>query len=223
MLGRAATEVAGHPHVIAASTHFLRSPDPGTVDIQMELLYSGRTASHVRAQLRQADHVCVEALLTVGHLRDSQPYWQAGLPEPSKVTFEDCIRLRPDPAVFPVPMLEQVDVRLEPTTLGWTRGAPTGAGELRGWLDLGEPLDPASLLFAVDALPPATFDIELTGWVPTLQLSAYVRGIPAPGPVRVLQRAHLIGDHRVDEACFVWDSTGRLVAQATQLAGIRLG
>jgi hypothetical protein len=39
----------------------------------------------------------------------------------------------------------------------------------------------------------------------------------------VLQRAHLMDAQRVDEACFVWDETGRLVAQGTQLAGVRLG
>jgi hypothetical protein len=39
----------------------------------------------------------------------------------------------------------------------------------------------------------------------------------------VLQRAQLIEAGRGDEACFVWDRTGRLVAQGTQLAGIRLG
>jgi hypothetical protein len=33
----------------------------------------------------------------------------------------------------------------------------------------------------------------------------------------------MIADGRLDEACFVWDSTGRLVAHGTQLAGIRLG
>ena len=81
----------------------------------------------------------------------------------------------------------------------------------------------SDLLFAVDAFPPATFDIEFSGWVPTLELTVYVRAVPAPGPVRVLQRAQLINDGRVDESCFVWDTTGRLVAQGTQLAGIRLG
>jgi hypothetical protein len=57
--------------------------------------------------------------------------------------------------------------------------------------------------------------------VPTLSISAYVRALPAPGPVRVLHRAQLIDDDRVDEICFVWDATGRMVAQSTQLAGIR--
>jgi hypothetical protein len=72
-------------------------------------------------------------------------------------------------------------------------------------------------------LPPATFEIEATGWVPTIELTAYVRALPAPGPVLVEQRAHVIAGQRVDESAYVWDGTGRLVAQGTQLAGIRLG
>jgi hypothetical protein len=121
--------------------------------------------------------------------------------------------------------MDQIEVRLEPDSSGFTTGAPSGRGELRGWLALpgDEAFDPTSLLFAVDAFPPATFDIEFSGWVPTLELTAYVRALPAPGPVRILQRAQLIDAQRVDESCYVWDRTGRLVAHASQLAGIRLG
>ncbi len=57
----------------------------------------------------------------------------------------------------------------------------------------------------------------------TLELTAYVRAIPAPGPVDVLKRVQLIEAGRVDESSHVWDQTGRLVAQATQLAGVLLG
>ena len=47
----------------------------------------------------------------------------------------------------------------------------------------GRDPDPLALLYAVDALPPATFDLSgTTGWVPTLSLTAYVRAPPAPGP-----------------------------------------
>jgi hypothetical protein len=96
---------------------------------------------------------------------------------------------------------------------------------LRGWLALpgDERFDPFSLIYAVDSFPPATFDVELSGWVPTLELTVYVRALPAPGPVRVLHRAHLIDAQRVDEVCWIWDSTGRPVAHGTRLAGIRLG
>ena len=58
--------------------------------------------------------------------------------------------------------------------------------------------------------------------VPTFQMSAYLRALPAPGPLQVLHRAHLVHGDRVDETCTVWDSRGRLVAQGHQLAGVRL-
>jgi hypothetical protein len=124
-----------------------------------------------------------------------------------------------------VAIMDEVDVRIDPATFGFAAGKPSGRGELRGWLQLpeGEAFDPTSLLYAVDAFPPATFEIEASGWVPTLELTVYVRALPAPGPVRVLHKAQLIDAQRVDEACYVWDSNGRLVAHGTQLAGIRLG
>jgi hypothetical protein len=227
ILARAATSVSVHDHVTAASAHYLHSPEPGPVLIETELLRTGRSASQVRARMEQDGRPCVEALITASQLAaDTTPFWDRGLPERSQATYEDCPRLIPSlPNGSRVAIMEQVEVRLEPDSMGFAAGRPSGRGELRGWLALpgAEAFDPASLLFAVDAFPPATFDIEFSGWVPTLELTAYVRAVPAPGPVRVLQRAQLIEAGRVDEACFVWDTTGRLVAQGTQLAGVRLG
>jgi hypothetical protein len=124
-----------------------------------------------------------------------------------------------------LPIMQHVDVRLDPAVMGFRAGRPTGAGELRGWLSFrdGHTPDPISLLYVLDAFPPATFDLAATGWVPTLTLTAYVRAVPAPGPLLVRQRAVLVEADMVDEVCHVWDSRGRLVAQATQLAGIRVG
>jgi Thioesterase-like superfamily len=227
MLARAATTISVHDHVIATSAHYLHSHDPGPVLIATELLRSGRSASQIRARMEQDGKACVEALVTASSLAaDTTPYWDRGLPERSEVSYEDCPRLIPIlPNGIRVAIMEQVEVRLEPDSSGFAAGRPSGRGELRGWLALpgAEPFDPNALLFAVDAFPPATFDIEFSGWVPTLELTAYVRALPVPGPVRVLQRAQLIESGRVDESCFVWDLSGRLVAQGTQLAGIRLG
>jgi Thioesterase-like superfamily len=227
MLARAATSTSVHDHVIAASAHYLHSPDPGPVLITTELLRSGRSASQIRARMEQDGKACVEALVTASSLAaDTTPYWDRGLPERSEVSYEDCRRLIPNlPNGMRVAIMEQAEVRLEPDSSGFAAGHPSGRGELRGWLALpgAETFDPNALLFAVDAFPPATFDIEFSGWVPTLELTVYVRALPVPGPVRILQRAQLVGAGRVDESCFVWDRSGRLVAQGTQLAGIRLG
>jgi Thioesterase-like superfamily len=227
MLGRAATSVGPHEHVIAASAHFLHAPVPGPVVVEADVLRAGRTASQVHARLSQDGRVCIEALFTTSTLDPTgEPHWAGGVPAPGTATFAESLRLPPQsPSGFEVAIMRHVDLRIEPGSLGFARGAPTGTGELRGWLALpgDEPFDPLALLYAVDSFPPATFDVELSGWVPTLELTGYVRALPAPGPVRVLQKAHLIDAGRVDEVCWVWDSTDRLVAHGTQLAGIRLG
>lgn len=227
ILARAATAVSAHDHVLAASAHYLRAPDPGPAAVETEVLRTGRSASQVRTRLTQDGKPCIEALTTIGTLEaDTKPYWTDGLPTPEVHDRASGVRLPgTTPAGVPVAIMDRVDLRIDREDASFGIGKPRGLGELNGWLALrgGEDFDPISLVFAVDAFPPATFDIEPTGWVPTLELTAYVRALPAPGPVRVQQKARLIDGQKVDEACFVWDSTGRLVAQATQLAGIRLG
>ena len=85
----------------------------------------------------------------------------------------------------------------------------------------GRPFEPISLLFVVDASPPTTFLLGLPGWVPTLELTAYVRAEPVEGPLVFRQRSRLVQGGLIDELCDVWDDTGRLVAQASQLAAVR--
>ncbi|MEV0699973.1 thioesterase family protein [Saccharopolyspora sp. NPDC050389] len=226
MLGRASARSVAHQHILAASAHYLHSPKPGPVTLTTEVLRTGRSVSQVRGRMAQDGTPCVEATFTLGTLApDAAPYWSDGLPEPVECAQADCTPVTGSAIGGPGPaIMDQVDLRIQPDDFGFGRGKPSGAGTLRGWLGLpgGEDFNPISLLYAVDAFPPATLDIALTGWVPTLELTAYVRALPAPGPVRVLHKAQLIEGNKVDEACFVWDSRGRLVAQATQLAGIRL-
>src|ERR1700677_5038019 len=68
MLARAATSMSAHPHVIAASAHYLHSPEPGPVLIKAELLRAGRSASQIRARMEQDGQPCVEALITASQL-----------------------------------------------------------------------------------------------------------------------------------------------------------
>lgn len=230
VMARAAVEAAGQEgrHVIAATCSYVAAPAVGPAQVMTEVLRRGRTASQVRARLVQEGSARVEALLTVADLGDAQPTWGDVRPVemPSE---EECLaaagerRLVP-PGMAEPPLSQVLSRAFDPATLGFVSGEPSGEGELRAWVRFagGRPVDPLALLLAVDALPPATFEVALTGWVPTLSLTAYVRALPGPGPLRVRFRAGEIVGGMVDETCEVWDSAGRLVAQSTQLAAIRM-
>lgn len=87
VMARVAVEVASgqdaHPHVVAASSHFLRSPRPGAVELTAELLRAGRTTTQVRVRMSQQGGITGESLFTLGalggrrsrlgHVRPSRP------------------------------------------------------------------------------------------------------------------------------------------------------
>jgi hypothetical protein len=212
------------PAPVAATASYLSPTPAGPAELAVTTLRSGRTSSVQRVQLHAEGEQRAEALVTLGALHEDAAPHHDGVEPMTLPPIEDCVRLTVEGPGFTVPLMGVVAQHLDPACLGWLRGAPSGAGELRGWLTLddGRPADPMSLLLAVDALPPATFDLGLGGWVPTLQLSAWVRAVPAPGPLRVRQRARLVEDGMVDETCDVWDARGRLVATGHQLAGVRM-
>jgi hypothetical protein len=234
VLARAAAQTlddVDHRHPLAASAHFLDSTSVGPATVTVDRLRVGRNVSQARARLEQNGRLCMEALLTMGRLDPAAaPVWSGEAPPPLPAPA-DCVRIQAEPpgAGFRIDMFDAIDLRLDPDRLGYTRGAPDGSGELRGWLSFDDdmPPDPVSLLFVADALPPATLTINPSGWVPTLELTVYLRALPAPGPLRVRQRVRLVEGTPgakgalADEACDVWDSRDRLVAQATQLASVR--
>jgi hypothetical protein len=216
-----------HPHPMAVSAHYVSSPDAGPAVVEVERLRTGRSVASSRLRLSQDGAVMVEALLSSGRYdAEAVPFWSApGARPPELPPLEDCPRAPADrPDGSRIGQLDHVDLRIDLATAGWAFGAPAGQAEVRAWLRRDDGGDPtaADLLVFADALPPVTFDLGLTGWVPTLELTVLVRALPAPGWVRAVQRATLLQDGWLDEECLLWDSEGRLVAQARQLAGYRL-
>ncbi len=212
-----------HPHPLSASVLYVSSPEVGPAQIAVEPLRRGRTASQLRTRLSQDGQVKVEALLTVGRLPDAGagPLFLR-TPPVDTAPPEQCRHSLPDVPGSPVriEILGQVDQYIDRRSLH----DQAFAGDLRGWIGLpaDAPFNPVSLLYACDCFPPATMTMGSVGWVPTLELTAYVRAIPAPGRLRVRQRARMLAGGLVDQVCEVWDSTDQLVAQATQLAAVRM-
>jgi hypothetical protein len=223
LLAKAAAEVSAHPHLTAISGSFSVAPEPGPVVVEVEVLREGRSLTQLRARLSQHGAPCTEALITQGTL-DGDAWW-SGI-EPIDLPAEyDCLTVPADGGGgFRVGLMEVVEQRIDPATAGFAVGQPSRKGVISSWLRLadGTDWDPASLLVALDPVPPISYDLGLTGWAPTIQMTAYLRGLPAPGPVRVRMRAGEVGGDRMDEVAELWDGKNRLIGQATQIAAVRI-
>jgi len=211
---------AAHLHATAVSTNFISPPAIGPALLTTLVRRVGRGASFVHVALSQDGVVTTEALVTVGTLRESSQLRHQSSSPPALAPVEDCLLL---PAPDSMSIHRVLELRGDLAHGEWWKLAP-GDGELVAWLKLadgGGPWNAWSLLFATDALPPATLPLGSTGWVPTLQLTSYVRRIPASDWLRARQWCVVVADGLVDERCELFDDTGEMVASASQLAMVR--
>jgi hypothetical protein len=222
---RAALEAAGQPHPLVVSAHFLTPSDPGPAELEVRRLRAGRSLSTARVTLVQEGTARLEALVTAGRIDpDAAPGWRRGSRPAGLAPVEDCLPARPElPGGVRANLLDHLDLRIDPATAGWVAGRPGGRLEMRGWVRFadGRAADPLALLQVVDALPPTSFDLGLASWAPTVELTVYLRGLPAPGWLACVVRGQLWQGGWFDEEAEVWDPAGRLVAQSRQFAGAR--
>jgi hypothetical protein len=80
---------------------------------------------------------------------------------------------------------------------------------------------PVDVLFALmcgDISVPVCYAVNRRGWAPTVQMTAYLRGMPDDGWLRVACTTTQIGQDWFDEDHTVVDSAGRIIVQTRQLA-----
>ncbi len=220
---RAVLDSSPHPYPIATSAHFLRAPRPEPAQVEVEWLKHGKAAATARATLVQGGRPMLETTVTTGALGDpGDPgalSWTGKPPRLPPIGECQDIQDAQGPRAFSG-YVKQVDIRLDPATVGWTHGEPSGTPEMRGYFQLRAPREPDAfvLALAVDSLPPVVFGLEVVGWSPTVELTWHMRAVPAPGPLRVAARCRHVSGGWFDEEAEVWDSAGRLVAQSRQIA-----
>ncbi|MEU5597879.1 thioesterase family protein [Streptomyces sp. NPDC020298] len=231
VLGRALADTLPHPDPFTISAHYLTASQPGPAVVRTETVRTGRTLSTGQASLFQYDEAGgeverIRVLASYGDLDSLPDDVRTTATPPAIPPMDQCFGPEDGPA--PVEgssaITDRLMLKLDPATLGWALGAPSGKGEMRSWFGLadGRDADPFALLLAVDALPPTAFEIGLSGWVPTVELTVHVRHRPAPGPLRVAITTRNLAGGFLEEDAEVWDSTDRLVAQSRQLARARL-
>jgi acyl-CoA thioesterase len=213
-----------HPHPLVVSAHFLRSPEGGPADVHVETLRTGRRVSQLRTRIVQHGETVLETQVTTSTLDpEAKPYWSRSEPADAPA-LEDCVRVPPEPAPgFRVGHLEFVDVRMDKDhhRFGEPHQVP---GELTCRMQMdGQVTSTLDLLVLADAMQPTAAGLGVPGWFPTVELTVYVRAVPAEGYLIGRHRTQELLDGWFDEECEIWDSRGRLVCQARQLAGYRLG
>ncbi|MFR9674497.1 thioesterase family protein [Streptomyces sp. TR06-5] len=222
---RALGETLPHPHPFSVSAHYLTATTAGPATVRTGTARTGRTLSTGSASLfrtgsdgEETEHLRV--LATYGDLGSLTDEVRTAAKPPAIPPYEHCVGTEDAPAGALPAIAGRLDMRLDPDTVGWAVGAPSGRGEMRAWFSLadGRAPDPLSLLLTVDALPPTAFDLGLDGWVPTVELTVHVRALPAPGPLRVALTTRNLAGGFLEEDAEVWDSADRLVAQSRQLA-----
>ncbi|MEU6320907.1 thioesterase family protein [Streptomyces sp. NPDC047009] len=231
VLGRALADALPHRDPFTISAHYLTASTPGPAVIRTEAVRTGRTLSTGQASLFQYDGEGreverIRVLASYGDLESLPDDVRTSAEPPAIPPMAQCFGPEDGPA--PVSgssaITERLKLKLDPATLGWALGSPSGKGEMRAWFGLadGRDPDPLSLLLAVDALPPTAFELGISGWVPTVELTVHVRSRPAPGPLRVSITTRNLAGGFLEEDAEVWDSKDRLVAQSRQLARVKL-
>jgi acyl-CoA thioesterase len=220
-LAAASDEGSSHVHVTAITTNYSGAPAVGRAELLTEVRRVGRSVSFVHVMLVQEAAVMCEALITLGTIRDSATVRYLEAAPPELAPLDECLRRT---VVEEIKLMQVIDFRLDPSSAVWLEGGTSERGEVRGWLRLNDGAsqwDAWSLLFASDGMPPATFPLGSSGWVPTLQLTSYVHAVPSGEWLRARQWCTIINDGRVEEHAELFDSTDLLVATSSQLALVR--
>ncbi|HTT59007.1 MAG TPA: thioesterase family protein [Acidimicrobiales bacterium] len=220
-LAEARAQGSAHPHVTALTTNFVNAPVLGPVELSVQVRKIGRSVTFGSVVMSQGGVTMLESLVTMGTLRqESVVRYQSSQPLELPARTTSYV----DPEAIGFAIRQTIEFQFDPATTSWWDGQRSSVGEVRGWLRLrGElPWDPWSLLFASDAVPPATLPLGSSGWVPTLQLTSYIRRVPRSEWLRARQWVISISDGLVDERCELFDDEGQLVASSSQLAMVRL-
>ncbi len=227
VIGRALSDALPHPDPFTITAHYLSATTPGPATVRTNLARNGRTLSTGSASLFQTGSLGheverIRVLASYGDLDTVAGDVRTSAQPPAMPPFEQCFSAHDNPQGPDAgpEISKRLNLRLDPATCGWAVGAPSGRGEMRAWFGLadGRQADPFSLLMAVDALPPTAFELGLSGWVPTVELTVHVRARPAPGPLRVSVTTVNLAGGFLEEDVQIWDSANRLVAQSRQLA-----
>ena len=222
LAARAMVAEVGRPP-LSLTAHYLRPGKAGPVTAEVHVVRSGRRLATARADLVGEAGAVISLLGTFG---EQQPggVQQMMQGPPDLPAYDRGAAKNAAGSEFQPSLMGRLAMQLRPEDTGFARGEPSGRAVIGGWFDFAdhtghEEIDVFGVLLAADAFPPVVFNSGLpTAWVPTVEFTVHVRGVPAAGPLRCEFRSRFIGDGLLDEEGELWDVNDVLVAQSRQLA-----
>lgn len=223
MAARALAAETGKPHPVTITGHFLAAVRPGDLVVETELLRQGRHA-YARALVRDAEGTPV--LAATGTFAD------LAAAEGLTMDVGDLPPLPDRDRAIPWPPEDGDDTRapnvfslfrhrVVPDGFGWALGEEPGEAVVEAWATPATGTwDPLDLLALADVYPPPIFNTGVPfGWVPTLELTVQLRGLPdGDDPVACRFWTSAVTDGYLEEDGLIRATDGRLLAVSRQLA-----
>lgn len=209
--------------LISATGTYVNPASAGPIDIDVEVLKSGRNLSTLRSAISR-DGRPLTYVTAVHALRERpKPDEDLVLGEPPSLPDpEDCAPVAPaEDAPIPPPFVGKIDLRVHPDDANLGERPRSETPMIRGWFRLldDEPLDAHAVVMAADSWPPAIFTSTYrAGWTPTVELSVQVRDPVPSGWLAGRFATKFVTEGMLEEDGELWDEAGRLVALSRQLA-----
>lgn len=221
LCAKAAREAYAHTgfEPVAVSADFLSAPDPGAVRLITTVQKRGRRIGLVDVALVQGERTCVRTVVTLGDPEHHVEPLLSASPATALMSVEPPAHVEPIGPGHPAAAINNLargcDIRPELTETVTESGAPV----FKIWVRPRQgPVDVLFALMCGDISVPVCYAVNRRGWAPTVQMTAYLRGMPDDGWLRVACTTTQIGQDWFDEDHTVVDSAGRIIVQTRQLA-----
>ncbi|MGI8762095.1 MAG: thioesterase family protein [Jatrophihabitantaceae bacterium] len=220
---RALQAEAAYPDPVVVTAHYLRRVLPGPARLIVDPIRVGRRLWVGEVRLMQDGKEKVRASAAFADLATASGRTELRNSAPDLPPPEQCLALSDEHRPPGLTLADRVEYRYR-TLPGWRTGTPNGRLDYEFWMRFApgpdgriRDADTLALPALVDMATPPVLDLgELSST--TIELSVHVRGVPAPGWLACRSSTRHVIDGYHEEDFEAWDSTGRLVAQARQLA-----
>lgn len=194
---------------------------PGKALAYVEVISESSNFTRLQVRLVQQGEEKIRALGTFSSELNGEVIQKYETGPPVMASFEESFQVPviPDNALF-----DHIDLRLDPSCVGWVSGDLSEPSEFKGWVSFKKErkIDIPAILLFTDTFPPPVFaSFGASAWVPTIELSVNVRKIPDTRILKGIFKSRFISGGLVEEDGELWDTNGELVAISRQISKYR--